>query len=64
MLTPADVYFGRARDLLANRKKVLTNAYRDPPERVPRGRAQPVALPEAVFINPPRIEAEQPGGAR
>jgi putative transposase len=63
MLTPADVYFGRANDLLADRQKVLANAYEIHPERFPRGRPQPAALPEAVYINPPRIEAAQPGGA-
>ncbi len=63
MLTPADVYFGRARDLLADRKKVLANAYRNHPERFPRGCPQPAALPEAVYINPPSTTGLQPGGA-
>ena len=62
MLTPADVYFGRAEGLLADRQQVLANAYRIHPERFPRGRPVPPALPEAVYINPP-IEATQPGGA-
>jgi putative transposase len=63
MPTPIDVYFGRAQDLPADRQKVLTHAYRAHPERFPRGRPPPAALPEAVFINPLRIEAAQPGGA-
>jgi putative transposase len=63
MLTPADVYFGRADDLLADRQKILANAYQTHPERFPRGRPQPAALPEAVYINPPRIDAAPTGGA-
>ncbi len=63
MLTPADVYFGRANDLLADRQKVLANAYRTHPERFPQGCPKPTALPEAVYINPP-IEATPSGGAQ
>ena len=63
MLTPADVYFGRANRLLADRQKVLANAYAARPQRFPRGCPQPAALPEAVYINPPRFEGLQPGGA-
>jgi putative transposase len=63
MLTPADVYFGRANTLLASRQKVLANAYATHPERFPRGCPQPAALPEAVYINPPQIQAAQSGGA-
>jgi putative transposase len=62
MLTPADVYFGRAEGLLTDRRQVLANAYRLHPERFPRGCPVPAALPEAVYINPP-LGAAQPGGA-
>jgi hypothetical protein len=48
MLTPADVYFGRANGLLADRQNVLANGYRTHPERFPRGRPQPATLPEVV----------------
>ncbi|MCP5055276.1 MAG: IS3 family transposase [bacterium] len=63
MLTPADVYCGRAEDLLADRQKVLANVYRIHPERFPRGCPQPATLPEAVYINPPQTTGLQPGGA-
>jgi hypothetical protein len=63
MLTPADVYFGRANDLLAGRQNALADAYRTHPERFPRGHPEPAALPEAVYINPPRIETVETGGA-
>jgi putative transposase len=53
LLTPADVHFGRAPEILARRAEVLHAAYAAHPERfrcVPR----PRQLPQAVWINPPR----------
>ena len=55
MLTPANVHFGRAPEILAHRAKVLHAAYAAHPERfrcVPR----PLQLPQAVWINPPLEE--------
>lgn len=52
LLTPADVHFGRAPEILARRAEVLHAAYAAHPERfrcVPR----PLQLPQAVWINPP-----------
>jgi len=56
MLTPADVYFGRAKTILAQRQRVLQRAYDKHPERFVSGQPQPVILPDAVYINPPSIE--------
>ena len=53
LLTPADVHFGRAPEILARRADVLRAAYAAHPERfhrVPR----PRQLPQAVWINPPQ----------
>ena len=62
MLTPADVYFGRSQQILADRRQVLDTAYAAHPERFPRGEPKPARLPEAVYINPPKeIPAEQGG---
>jgi putative transposase len=62
MLTPADVYFGRATTILAQRQQVLDQAYQARPDRFPRGRPLVPALPEAVYINPPRADRQE-GGA-
>lgn len=53
LLTPADVHFGRAPAMLAQRQQVLTTAYRKHPERFVKGRPAPAQLPQAVWINPP-----------
>jgi putative transposase len=62
MLTPADVYFGRAATILAQRQQVLDQAYDARPDRFPRGRPRVPALPDAVYINPPQADPTK-GGA-
>jgi putative transposase len=59
LLTPADVHFGRARQVLQQRTATLTAAYKAHPERFSR---PPVAqpLPEAVWINSPDTRAPAP----
>ena len=52
-LTPADVYYGRAEDRLAQRHTVLQAAYAAHPERFPHGLPRPQLLPVATYINPP-----------
>ena len=56
MLTPANVYFGCAKNILVARQRVLEAAYDKTPERFPLGRPRPPILPEAVYINPPSAE--------
>jgi putative transposase len=52
-LTPADVHFGRAPEVLAARRRVLDTAFAAHPERFVRRPPTPLALPPAVWINKP-----------
>lgn len=54
LLTPAMVHFGQAPEVLAKRQATLAAAYQRHPERFVQGLPQPPALPEAVWINPPK----------
>jgi len=53
MLTPAIVHAGNAEHVLAERQRVLDQAYQAHPERFVGGRPLVPRLPEAVWINPP-----------
>lgn len=53
LLTPADVYFGRAAARVAARAAVLAAAHAARPERFVRGVPHPPAVPSEVWINPP-----------
>jgi putative transposase len=55
LLTPQDVHYGRASDLLAHRQQVLTAAYLAHPERFVRHPPRPPQLPAEVWINPPAL---------
>ena len=54
LLTPYDVHYGLAQQRLAERARVLMDAYAAHPERFPHGVPTPGALPEAVWINKPK----------
>jgi putative transposase len=54
LLTPADVHYGRAEILLAQRQAVLQRAYAEHPERFVNGVPTVSAPPVAVWINPPK----------
>jgi putative transposase len=56
LLTPSDVHYGRAEQVLQARQQVLEAAYLIKPERFVKGQPKPLALPEAVWINPPKQE--------
>ena len=58
MMTPEMVHYGQAEQVRAERQRVLQAAYAAHPERFVRGRPTPPALPEAVWINPPRAVNE------
>ncbi len=55
LMTPAIVHYGQAPRVREQRKQVLTTAYNAHPERFVRGISAPEPLPEAVWINPPKI---------
>ena len=57
LLTPADVHFHRAEDVLQKRQAVLQAAYEKTPERFVKGVPRPIQLPKAVWINPPTPKA-------
>jgi putative transposase len=59
LMVPADVHYGRDTIILHQRQQVLQIAYEMHPERFVRGPPSPPALPEAVWINPPRKESEK-----
>ena len=54
LLTPADVHDGRAMQVLQARQQVLEVAFLQNPERFVKGLPKPLALPAAVWINPPK----------
>jgi putative transposase len=51
---PADVHYGRAELMRAQRAQVLNGAYTQHPERFVRKPPEPPALPTAVWINQPK----------
>jgi len=59
MMTPASVHEGRAEAVHAARQAVLNQAYEAHPERFPRGRPKPQALPGPAWINKPAVEKEK-----
>jgi putative transposase len=58
-LTPEDVHYGRAPAILAQRQRVLDEAYSKNPERFVGARPRPLQLPAAVWINPPTREVPE-----
>lgn len=58
-LTPADVHYGRAAEVLAARQQVLDEAYAAHPERFVRRPPKVQSVPKAVWINPPSAEETQ-----
>lgn len=58
--TPADVHYGRAELIRAQRAEVLDAAYAAHPERFVRKPPEPPALPNAVWINEPKEDTATP----
>ena len=54
-MTPDAVHHGRAEGLQNRRLETLLKAFVNHPERFVHGSPQPPSLPEAVWINPPRL---------
>ena len=63
MLTPYEVHYGLAADVIDNRQRVLTAAFELHPERFVRKPPQHAKLPEAVWINPPKPAPLDTGGS-
>ena len=53
LLTPEQVHYGVAQEVLKNRASVLDSAFQENPIRFKGKRPKPLQLPEAVWINPP-----------
>jgi transposase InsO family protein len=53
LITPADLHYGRADEILARRQRTLDAAFAAHPERFVRKRPSPPAIPVEVWINPP-----------
>jgi putative transposase len=62
LLRPAVLHYGQAEKVIADRAGVLQLAYAKHPERFVRGCPRPQALPTAVWINPPKTNAETKKG--
>jgi putative transposase len=60
LLTPADVHYGRADQVIAARAAVLDDAFARHPERFVGKPPQPPRLPEQVWINKPLDPSEPP----
>jgi putative transposase len=60
LLTPADVHYGRAEQVITARAVVLDSAYATHPERFVRKPPAPPRLPEQVWINQPVDPKEPP----
>jgi putative transposase len=58
LLTPADVHYGRAQAVIQQRQQVLQAAYQKNPERFVKGLPKVQQLPDAVWINQPRVLTE------
>jgi putative transposase len=59
LLTPADVHYGRADEMIAQRQAVLNAAYLQHPARFVKGSPVPPQLPTAVWINPPKLDDKE-----
>jgi putative transposase len=57
LMTPEMVHYGKGEQLTSQRRIVLASAFETHPERFVRGRPQPPSLPEAVWINKPKVES-------
>jgi putative transposase len=59
LLTPEVVHYGQAKAVIEQRRVVLASAFGAHPERFVRGLPVPPPLPEAAWINKPKVESNQ-----
>lgn len=62
LLTPEAVHYGRATQIIEDRRNVLQAAYEKNPGRFRNKVPCPPPLPEAVWINPPEVVKQSQGG--
>jgi putative transposase len=55
LLTPGSLHYGKAQSIKENRKQVLETAYLQHPQRFTRKAPVPPEIPDAVWINPPKV---------
>lgn len=53
LVTPADMHYGIAEEVVEARKRILDAAFEAHPERFVKGVPSPPVLPKAAWINPP-----------
>jgi len=59
LLTPEMVHYGKAEAVTSQRQIVLASAFDTHPERFVRGLPIPPSLPEAAWINKPKVQSER-----
>lgn len=59
LMTPEMVHYGKAKLVTSERQIVLASAFCAHPERFVRGMPMPPALPEAAWINKPKVESKK-----
>ena len=59
LMTPEMVHYGKAEFVTAQRRIVLASAFEAHPERFVRGLPVPPSLPEAAWINKPKVESKK-----
>jgi putative transposase len=59
LLTPEMVHYGKSEAVISQRQIVLASAFDTHPERFVRGLPTPPSLPEAAWINKPKVESER-----
>jgi putative transposase len=59
LLTPEMVHCGKAEAVISQRRIVLSSAFEAHPERFVRGLPMPPPLPEAAWINKPKVESNK-----
>lgn len=59
LLTPEMVHYGKAETVTSQRRIILASAFDAHPERFVRGLPVPPSLPEAAWINKPKVESER-----
>ena len=59
LMTPEMVHYGKSELVTSQRQNVLASVFNAHPERFVRGMPMPPLLPEAAWINKPKIESKQ-----